>query len=201
MPDELLDIVNDDDVVIAQEMRSTVHRQGLQHRGVHVLLVTSEGQLLVQQRGKYQDTFPMALDCSVSEHVKAGEDYRQAAERGMAEELGLQGVRTHALVKFKMVYGSNDFEICLLYEGYVNPIQVRFDPLEVEGITYYYLEELEALIQSGEAVFSSWFVQLINWYVGKSAELQVLRTYSHHHLLIPTSTMIDGERFGKKGGK
>ena len=199
MPNELLDVVNDDDMVITQEMRSIVHRQGLQHRGVHVFMVTSEGQLLVQQRGCHLETYPLALDCSVSEHVKAGEDYRQAANRGMAEELGLHGVRTHALVKFKMVYGPNDFEICLLYEGCVNPIQVQFDPLEVEKITYYHLEELEALIQSGEAVFSSWFVQLLKWYVGKPAELQVMRTYSHNRLLLPAGKIGDGDRFGKQG--
>jgi isopentenyldiphosphate isomerase len=192
MPDELLDIVNDDDVVISQEMRSIVHRVGLQHRGVHVFLVSPERRLLVQQRGRHQVAFPLALDCSVSEHVKAGENYRQAAERGLAEELGLQDVRTHALVKFKMVYGPNDFEICQLYEGGVNPSSVCFDPLEVEGIAYYHLEELEALIQRGELTVSSWFVQLINWYIGKPAELQVLRAYSPNRLLLPVGKMDDG---------
>jgi isopentenyldiphosphate isomerase len=142
MPDELLDVINDDDLVIAQEMRSVVHRQGLQHRGVHIFLVTPGGQLLVQQRSRNQDTFPMALDCSVSEHVKAGEDYRIAADRGLAEELGLYGIHIHALVKFKMIYGPNDFEICQLYEGSIEPIQVHYDPLEVEEITYYHLKEL-----------------------------------------------------------
>jgi len=186
MPDELLDVVNDNDMVIAQEMRSIVHRHGLQHRGVHVFLVTSEGRLLVQQRGRHQVAFPLALDCSVSEHVKAGENYRQAAERGLAEELGLQDVRTHALVKFKMVYGPNDFEICLLYEGGVNPSSVCFDPLEVEGIAYYHLEELEALIQRGEVAVSGWFVQLINWYLDKPSELDVIETFPRVRLLFPT---------------
>jgi isopentenyldiphosphate isomerase len=91
-----------------------------------------------------------------------------------------------------MVYGPNDFEICLLYEGCVNPIQVQFDPLEVEKITYYHLEELEALIQSGEVAFSGWFVQLINWYSGKPSELQVLRTYSRYRLLLPGGKMDNG---------
>jgi isopentenyldiphosphate isomerase len=89
MPEELIDIVNNNDIVISQEFRSFAHRHGLQHRGVHVLLGTPEGRLLVQQRSKYQDTFPLALDCSVSEHVKAGEGYQQAAERGLQEELGI----------------------------------------------------------------------------------------------------------------
>jgi isopentenyldiphosphate isomerase len=185
MPNELLDVVNDDDVVIFQKMRSIVHRRGFQHRGIHVFLVTPKGKLLVQQRGRHQETFPLALDCSVSEHVKAGEDYQQAADRGMAEELGIHGVCTEALIKFKMVYGPNDFEICQLYEGSVDTTLVRFDPLEVEEIAYYRLGELEALMQSGEAAFSSWFVQLINWYLGKPSRLEVLRNYSRNRLLLP----------------
>jgi isopentenyldiphosphate isomerase len=183
MPDELLDVVNDDDVVISQEMRSVVHQLGLQHRGIHIFLVTAEGRLLVQQRGRHRETFPLALDCSVSEHVKAGENFEQAALRGLSEELGIQGIRINPLVKFKMVYGPNDFEICLLYEGSVNPDSVRLDAIEVEGIAYYYLEDLLALIQSGEAVFCGWFIQLINWYIGKPSEMQVVRNYGGNRLL------------------
>jgi isopentenyldiphosphate isomerase len=184
MPDELLDIVNDYDVVISQEMRSFVHRRGLQHRGVHVFLVTPEGKLLVQQRGRHLETFPLALDCSVSEHVKAGENYQQAANRGLVEEMGIRDVHTHPLVKFKMCYGPNDFEICVLYEGIVDPAQVHFNPLEVNGIAYYDLEELETLIHNGRTAFSGWFVQLLNWYLRKPSELKILKNYKHDRLML-----------------
>ncbi len=185
MPDELLDVVNDDDVVISQEMRSVVHQLGLQHRGIHIFLVTSEGQLLVQQRGRHQEAFPLALDCSVSEHVKAGENYQQAAHRGLAEELGIQGARLNPLVKFKMDYGPHDFEICMLYEGRVNPAMVRFAPQEVERVASYRLEELETFIERGEIAFSSWFVQLLFWYSGRPSVLQIMRIYQPKRLLLP----------------
>ena len=185
MPDELLDVVNDTDKVLTQEMRSVVHQRGLLHRGIHVFLVTSDGQLLIQQRGRHKEAFPLALDCSVSEHVKAGENYRQAAHRGLAEELGIRGIRLTPLVKFKMVYGPNDFEICLLYEGRVNPAMVRFDPQEVEQVASYRPEELQDFIERGEIAFSSWFVQLIFWYLGSSSEMQVLRIYQPKRLLLP----------------
>jgi 16S rRNA (adenine1518-N6/adenine1519-N6)-dimethyltransferase len=185
MPDELLDVVNDTDTVITQEMRSVVHQLGLLHRGIHAFLVTPEGRLLVQQRGSRKETFPLALDCSVSEHVKAGENYQQAAHRGLAEELGIQGVRINPLVKFKMVYGPNDFEICLLYEGRGNPALVRFDPQEVERIASYRLEELETFIERGDIEFSSWFVQLLFWYLGRPSIMQVLSIYQPKRLLLP----------------
>ena len=185
MPDELLDVVGDDDVVTARETRSVVHLLGFQHRGVHVFLVTPEGGLLVQQRGRHKDTFPLAFDCSVSEHVKAGENYREAANRGLEEELDIRSTHIQPLVKFKMNYGPNDNEICQLYEGRLDPALVRFDPLEVEGISYQRLEELEKLMRSGNVLFCDWFVQLLSWYMGRPSEMKVLKTYSSNRLLYP----------------
>ena len=183
MTDELLDVVNDDDIVTAREMRSVVHRLGLQHRGVHIFLVTPQDKLLVQQRSRHKETLPLALDCSVSEQLKAGEGYREAALRGLAEELGIHGMRIHPLVKFKMNYSPNDLEINQLYEGRVDPDRVRFDPLEVEGISCRSLAEIEALLHGGEASFCGWFVQLLTWYTGISGEMKILRTYARNRLL------------------
>src|SRR5664280_137455 len=185
MLDELLDVVNEEDVVTAREMSSAVHRLGLRHRGVHVFLATTQDGLLVQQRSRLKDLLPLALDCSVSEHLKAGESYREAAERGLAEELGIHGIRIHPLVKFTMSYGSNDNEISQLYEGRVDPALVRFDPLEVEGISYRSLDELEALLHSEEVPLCGWFVQLLAWYTGRSGEMKIIRTYAHNRLLFP----------------
>jgi isopentenyl-diphosphate delta-isomerase type 1 len=184
MSDELLDIVDDNDLVIGQELRTVVHQRGLQHRGVHIFLVTPDNKLVVQQRGRQRDTSPLALDCSVSEHVKAGEAYRKAAIRGLAEEMGIQAANIHVLIKFKMDYGPNDREICQLYEGRVDPSRVRFDPVEVERIAFYSLNELEDLIRNGQVAFSGWFVQLLRWYQEKPSELELLKTYSKRRLLL-----------------
>ena len=185
MSDELLDVVDDADLVTGQELRAVVHQRGLQHRGVHIFLVTPENKMLVQQRSLQRETSPLALDCSVSEHVKAGERYREAAVRGLKEEMGIWDIHIHALIKFKMDYGPYDREVCQLYEGLVDPSRVRFDPVEVERIAFYNLDELEELIRNRHVVFSGWFVQLIHWYLNRPSELQVLKTYSKKRLLIP----------------
>jgi isopentenyldiphosphate isomerase len=185
MSDELLDIVDDDDLVTGQEMRAVAHQRGLQHRGIHIFLVTAEGKLLVQQRSKHRGTSPLALDCSVSEHVKAGEGYPDAAARGLTEELGIRRANIHALIKFKMDYGPNDREICKLYEGIVDPALVQFDPLEVDGIAWYSLDALDPLIRNGKVALCGWFVQLIHWYLGRPSELQVQKIYTRKRLLLP----------------
>ena len=177
MPDELFDIVDEKDIIIGQEMRSVVHQRGLWHRGVHVLLFTHESKLLVQQRNKDRVHAPLALDCSVSEHVQAGEDYYAAAIRGLKEEMGVFGIEVKPLLKFKMNYGPNDNEISELYQGVMDPAIIRFNPVEIERIDYYSLTELQELVESEEHNFSYWFEQIIQWYLGKPSALEVLKHY------------------------
>jgi isopentenyl-diphosphate delta-isomerase len=176
MTDELLDIVNDEDVVTHQEMRSTAHQLGLQHRGVHVFLFTPNGKMLVQKRSADRAASPSMLDCSVSEHVKAGESYLDAAMRGMKEEMGVDGIEVRPLVKFRMNYGPNDNEISILYEGLVNPDKLKFDPIEIEEINYYSVDELQEMIKEGNVKFCSWFIELLNWHLGKSSKMII---YEH----------------------
>ena len=175
MPDEELDVVNDQDIVIGRELRSVVHQRGLQHRGVHVFLFTREGSLLIQKRSKDRAASPSMLDCSVSEHVKAGEDYLTAAQRGMKEELGLEGTEIREIVTFRMNYGPHDKEISRLYQGSVDPSLVQFDPVEIEGIFYFNLVELLEQMKAHEEAFCKWFVQIIRWAIGRPSELNVIK--------------------------
>jgi isopentenyldiphosphate isomerase len=174
MPDELFDILDQNDHVIGQEMRSLVHQRGLWHRGAHVLLFTADAKLLVQQRSRIKSQSPLALDCSVSEHVVAGEDYLQAAVRGLAEELGLTGIPLTPLVKFKMNYGPNDNEISAIFQGSVLPADVHFDKAEIEKIEYYTLDELQLLMQENNVILSYWFRQILSWLLKKPSALQIM---------------------------
>jgi isopentenyldiphosphate isomerase len=169
--DELLDIVNDQDEITGQDMRSAVHQLGLQHRGVHVFLYTEDGKMLVQKRSPDRAASPSALDCSVSEHVKAGESYLDAAVRGMKEEMGVSGIEIKPLVRFRMNYGPNDNEISTLYEGTVDPAMVKFDPVEIEEIYYFSMDELREMVNTGDVQFCGWFVELLNWYTGKPTKM------------------------------
>jgi len=172
--DELLDIVNDQDMIIDQQMRSSVHQLGLQHRGVHVFLFTKDGRLLVQKRSTDRVAAPSLLDCSVSEHVKSGESYLDAAIRGVREELGLGEIEIKPLVKFKMNYGLNDNEISVLYKGIVEPENVKFDPVEIEQVGYYEISELQKMPPEK---FCGWFIEILNCYLNKPAKMQILARF------------------------
>ena len=172
--EELLDIVSEDDQVIGQEKRAVVHTSGLWHRGVHVLLFTPERKLVIQQRSKRRKQSPGALDCSVSEHLKAGETYLAGAIRGLEEELGIKQVPLQPLVQFKMNYGPGDNMISTLYQGTVDKEAIRMDANEIERILYHSLSEVEALLAQGEVLFSRWFEQLLLWYLRKPSDIQVI---------------------------
>jgi isopentenyldiphosphate isomerase len=90
MSEEIFDIVNERDDVIGQKPRSEVHRLGLMHRAVHVLVFNAAGQIFLQKRSQQKDRQPGLWDSSASGHVDSGEDYDACALRELREEIGLQ---------------------------------------------------------------------------------------------------------------
>lgn len=90
MAEEIFDVVNERDEVIGRNTRSEVHRLGLRHRAVHVLVYNSKGEIFLQKRSQTKDTFPGAWDSSAAGHLDCGEDYDACAVREMREELGIE---------------------------------------------------------------------------------------------------------------
>lgn len=88
-PEDIFDVVNEDDEVIGQEPRSVVHAKGLRHRAAHVLVFNAACEIFLQLRSKTKDNNPGVWDSSCSGHVDAGELYAVAAERELMEEIGL----------------------------------------------------------------------------------------------------------------
>lgn len=90
MPEDIFDIVNERDEVVDRKPRSVVHRLGLLHRAVHVLVFNSRGQIFLQRRSMKKDRQPGLWDSSASGHVDSGEDYDTTAVRELGEEIGLK---------------------------------------------------------------------------------------------------------------
>jgi isopentenyl-diphosphate delta-isomerase type 1 len=89
MSEEIFDIVNERDEVIGRLPRPQVHREGRNHRAVHVLVFNARGEIFLQKRAMTKDSFPGAWDSSASGHLASGEDYDACAVRELSEELGL----------------------------------------------------------------------------------------------------------------
>jgi len=89
MTEEIFDVVNERDEVIGFQTRAEVHRLGLRHRAVHVLLFNSRGETFLQKRSLKKDRQPGLWDSAASGHVDRGEDYDACAVRELREELGV----------------------------------------------------------------------------------------------------------------
>jgi len=90
MTEEIFDVVNEHDEVVGQQSRSEVHRLGMMHRAVHVLVFNAAGLLFLQKRSLKKDRQPGVWDSSTSGHVDSGEDYDVCAVRELQEEIGLK---------------------------------------------------------------------------------------------------------------
>lgn len=93
MSEEIFDVVNERDEVIGQRTRVDVHRLGLMHRAVHVLVFNKSGQVFLQKRSMSKDRQPGLWDSSASGHLETGETYDVSAVRELQEEIGLKVVR------------------------------------------------------------------------------------------------------------
>ena len=87
--DEPLQLVDEQDRVVGVAARGEVHRLGLLHRAVNVVVVDSRGRVFLQQRAAAKAVAPLHWDVSASEHLAPGEAWADAARRGLREELGV----------------------------------------------------------------------------------------------------------------
>lgn len=87
---EPLDVVNDEGIIIGSVPRGLIHRTGLRHRTVFVIVVAPNKKILLQTRGKDASS-AIKLDISVGGHVISGEtDFLSSSAREMEEELGFR---------------------------------------------------------------------------------------------------------------
>lgn len=90
MAEEMFDVVNERDEVINLRPRRVVHRDGLLHRAVHLLVFNANGEVFLQKRSMLKDCFPGTWDSSSSGHLDPGETYDKCVIREAREEIGLK---------------------------------------------------------------------------------------------------------------
>ena len=71
------------------KLKSEVHRDGDWHKSVHIWVINSKNELLIQKRASIKESWPNLFDISAAGHVSAGEKPITSAIREVREELGL----------------------------------------------------------------------------------------------------------------
>jgi isopentenyl-diphosphate delta-isomerase type 1 len=169
---ELITVVDENDKPLKGEDRKTVHSSTMWHRGIHVFVFNSQGEVLVQLRSTLKDKYPDTYDCSISGQVAYGEQYEEAAIRELAEELGIKVSKLIPAIHFRMPYGPSDYHVCELfecvYDGKIRPNE------EVSEIKFLGMNDLKKLIAASPEMFTPWFVEILKWYFKEQNNLIML---------------------------
>ncbi len=147
-----------------REPRWKVHAEGYWHKSAHIFLFDSNNRLYCQRRAAAKDLYANLWDYSVGEHLTPGESFHEGAQRGLHEELGIEGVDLEAIGNVQRsrneipASGIRDFELQQAYRGiYDGPM--KLDPQEVSAVRAVALSDLERWIRQESEVFTPWFIR------------------------------------------
>jgi 8-oxo-dGTP pyrophosphatase MutT (NUDIX family) len=143
MSEELVDIVDDDDNVITTVTRSEMRARRLQHRSVGIAVIAGDGRLLIHRRSETKDIWPGWWDIAAGGVVASGESYEDAAQRELAEELGIIDVPIEYVGSAHYV----DDELAAMCRGYriIHDGPFTFADGEVAETRWVTFDELDAL--------------------------------------------------------
>jgi isopentenyldiphosphate isomerase len=161
-PEEHLEIVDYQGNIIATAPRSAVHgNPSLKHRVVHVLVINSNGYILLQKRSRTKDVAPGKWDTSVGGHVGIGEDLLTSTKREMHEELGVSGVEPEYLYSY-IHTNAYETELVTTYrcscEG-----DFCFNQEEIDELRFWSFDEIRHAI--GKSILSDNFEQEFRTYL------------------------------------
>ncbi|MBI4895740.1 MAG: NUDIX domain-containing protein [Candidatus Aenigmarchaeota archaeon] len=151
---EYVDTVDENDNVIGKTTKKEAHQKKLIHRIVHILIINSEGDLLIQKRSMNMSTYPGYWTSPAAGHVTSGDDYEETAHRELKEELSINA----KLEKIGLVRSYEDEHmqnIMIFLTNHNGPFKV--DDNEIEKIEFVKIGKLKREIRLYVRKFSPAF--------------------------------------------
>jgi 8-oxo-dGTP pyrophosphatase MutT (NUDIX family) len=118
----------------------------LLHRSVGIHVWSRDGRILVHRRSDAKDLHPGWWDVGAGGVVSAGESYDGAAERELAEELGLVDVDLEWFGSGR--FDSAFFRTIAHFYRTVSDGPFRFDDGEITECRFVTLDELQEMVDS-----------------------------------------------------
>jgi len=147
--------VDDQDNVIGAGTQEEARENGIRHRVSRIILVNSNGEVLLSRRAAHLSSNPGLWSVSAAGHVDEGETYEYAALREMEEEIGVKDVPLTEIGYFysegNSQNGAKQFARIYkgIYDGEVHP-----NPEEVWEVKWVSRSELDTLIAEKSAEFT-----------------------------------------------
>jgi len=161
---EFLDIINEDGSPTGKiATRKEIHETGLWHLCIHIWMINSKGEILIQKRSMEKVTWPGLWDLSVAGHVTAEENAINTAITECWEEIGVKIEEKQLEFLFNIKYNEE------LHEGQfrrrefikvflvkldieINKLKLQEDEVDEVRLIHYKDLEKEVKINSDEFI-------------------------------------------------
>ncbi len=129
--------------------KAIAHKNGLWHKSVHVWIINSKNQVLLQKRCAQKSFYPNYWDCSFAGHVSAGENSILSALREGKEELGIKikeeelefAFTNKEILNWEKI-DSREFVDVFIMKKDIDIEALKFQKEEVSEAKYFDLEDL-----------------------------------------------------------
>jgi isopentenyldiphosphate isomerase len=158
----IVDVVDQADIPVGVIPRTDVFRKHANFRVSHVLIFNSEGELLLQRLALSRDRNPGTWGSSVASYLFSSEDYLQAAQRRVEQELGISGLVLIRLGKTQMVDDG-----CLKFISVFRSLSegpFRYDPSHIDRVEFVSIPGLRRMITTHERRFTPTFLRVFEFY-------------------------------------
>jgi len=139
------------------ETKEAIHQNGYWHKTVHVWLLNSKNELLLQKRSHNIDSFPGYWDIFSAGHVMAGENSIVAAKRELGEELLVslsdESFEYLFTIKQQVVinngrYINNEISDVFLVQSDIDNNVFNLQKEEVETVKFVKIDEFKKMLKT-----------------------------------------------------
>ena len=157
---EYIDILNEKGEFTGEKAtRNEVHKNGYWHRAIHVLLINSKKEILLQKRAANKEKHPNLWDISCAGHLSSGDTSISGAKREFEEELGIKADEKNMKLIYtikkshmpKEGFIENELQDVYLYKADIDISEFRIQKEELSEVKYVPIEEFtEALLSENK---------------------------------------------------
>jgi geranylgeranyl diphosphate synthase type I len=148
---------NDKKIGLKDKVESHLGRGDL-HRAFVVFIFDGRGKLLIQKRSKEKMLWPLYWECTIASHPREGENYIEAGERRLKEELGFTcGLKFLNKFQYAEKYKKigAEREVCAVLIG-EHSGGININKKEVDDCKWIKIEELKEDIVKNPQNYAPW---------------------------------------------
>jgi isopentenyldiphosphate isomerase len=157
---EYLDVLDENGNLTGEKKdRNLVHRDGDWHKTIHLWIIDTKGEILLQKRSANTETCQNMWDISVAGHIPAGVSSLENCIKEAGEELGIELEKNEIKFLFRCsestvhnngTYVNNSFHDVFLVKKDLDLDIIELDENEVSELKFISFEKFEQMFAKKE---------------------------------------------------